>query len=362
VGLADRDTRRDARGRTRDVGRDRIIDVRDPAEREPAPPPLARERNTAGRDADSPRELPRAGWKAVLARVSTEIKNDHVGLLAAGVAFKGLLALFPAIIAAISIWGLVADPATVQQQITRFTSALPEDTARLIERQLTEVAQTGRGALSFALAASILIALWSASGGLAGLIEGCNAAYDEIDERSFPIKRGLALGLTVGAILFLLVALGLIAVLPALLGGLGLGEVGTLAIRIGQWPLLAALAVVSLGFLYRVAPDRTAPRSRWVSIGAAVATLLWLVGSGLFTVYVERFGSFGQTYGAFAGIIVLMLWLYLTAFVVLLGAEINAEVERQTLRDTTVGDPEAPGKRGAHVADTGPEAYPGRES
>jgi membrane protein len=318
---------------------------------------LDAEERYAGRGAESPSEIPAKGWLAVAKRVITELKRDHVSLLAAGVAFKGLLALFPAIIAAISIWGLVASPQQITQQLAGFLNALPEDAAGLIEQQMTNVAASDPGTLSIALALSILIALWSASGGTAGLMEGCNAAYNEVDNRKFPLKRGIALAFTFGAIIFLAVAIALIAVLPVILGGLGLGETGELVVRIAQWPLLALLVVSALATIYKYGPDRDRPKMRWVSWGAGIATLLWLIGSAGFTLYVENFGNFDETYGTFGGIIVLMLWLFLSAFVVLLGAEINAELERQTARDTTIGVPEPIRTRGAVAADTTPDDY-----
>jgi membrane protein len=318
---------------------------------------LDAEELAAGRDAESPKDIPAKGWKAIGKRVVTELKRDHVSLLAAGVAFKGLLALFPAIIAAISIWGLVASPEQMTQQLSGLLGALPEDAAGLIEQQMTNVAAGDPGTLSIALVLSILIALWSASGGTAGLMEGCNAAYNEVDQRKFPLKRGIALAFTLGAIVFLIVAIGLIAVLPAVLGGLGLGETGELVVRIAQWPLLALIVIVALAVVYKYGPDRDRPRMRWVSWGAAIATILWLIGSAGFTLYVENFGNFDETYGTFGGIIVLMLWLFLSAFVVLLGAEINAEIERQTRRDSTVGAPQPIRSRGAIAADTTPEDY-----
>jgi membrane protein len=318
---------------------------------------LDAEERHAGRHAESPSEIPAKGWLAIAKRVVTELKRDHVSLLAAGVAFKGLLALFPAIIAAISIWGLVASPEQMTQQLTGLLSALPEDAASLIEQQMTSVAGGDPGTLSIALALSILIALWSASGGTAGLMEGCNAAYNEVDQRKFPIKRGIALAFTLGAILFVVVAIGLIAVLPAILGELGLGTTGELVVRIAQWPLLAVMVIAALAVIYKYGPDRDRPQLRWASWGAAIAAVLWLIGSAGFTLYVENFGNFDETYGTFGGIIVLMLWLFLSAFVVLLGAEINAEIERQTARDTTEGAPEPIRTRGAVAADTTPDDY-----
>jgi membrane protein len=318
---------------------------------------LDAEERHAGRDAESPSDIPAKGWLAIAKRVVTELKRDHVSLLAAGVAFKGLLALFPAIIAAISIWGLVASPEQITQQLSGLLNALPEDAAGLIEQQMTNVAASDPSTLSIALALSILIALWSASGGTAGLMEGCNAAYNEVDNRKFPLKRGIAIAFTFGAIIFLAVTIALIAVLPVVLGELGLGETGELIVRIAQWPLLALLVVGALATIYKYGPDRDRPRMRWVSWGAGIATLLWLIGSAGFTLYVENFGNFDETYGTFGGIIVLMLWLFLSAFVVLLGAEINAEIERQTARDTTEGAPEPIGTRGAVAADTTPDDY-----
>lgn len=307
-----------------------------------------------GSQAGTPTAIPSTGWKAILKRVVTQLKEDHVSLLSAGVAFKALLALFPAIIAAISIWGLVSDPATIQRQITSFTSALPEAASSVIEQQMTDVASSGSGALSGALIVSILLALWSASAGVAGLMEGCNAAYNEVDERSFFVKRGLALLFTLGAIIFLVVTIGLIAILPAALGQLGLGSAAELAIRIAQWPVLALLVMGALAVIYRYGPDRSSPQLRWASGGAILATVVWLVASAGFTIYVEVAGDFAATYGALAGVVVLMLWLYLTAFSILLGAEFNSETEHETQRDTTMGPEQPMGERDAMVADTWP--------
>jgi membrane protein len=313
-----------------------------------------------GRSASTPTDIPARGWKEVVQRVVSALKEDHVSLLAAGVAFKALLAVFPAFIAAVSLWGLLADPETITEQISGFADALPEEVAEIIEEQLTQVAGTGARALSGTLAVSILLALWSASSGMAGLMEGCNAAYDEVDRRSFVRKRGLALAFTVGGLVFLLLALGLIAVVPAVLGTLGLGPAAELAVRIGQWPLLGLFAMGAMTLVYRYAPDRAEPQLRWVTGGVILATALWLVASAGFTLYVQVAGNFAATYGALAGVIVVMLWLYLTAFSILLGGEFNAESERQTAVDTTVGDPQPMGRRGANAADSLPGAPSGR--
>lgn len=273
---------------------------------------------------------------------------------AGGVAFKALLALFPAIVAAISIWSLVADPQEMAQQAASMTRALPSSAGELIQAQVDDVAQSGRSTLSTALVISVALALWGASGGMAGLMEGASAAYDEVDTRTFPARRGIALLLTLGGVVFLLLSIGLIAVLPPLLDTLPIPQAARIGVRVGQWVVLAALMTVSLAVVYKFGPHRDRAQVRWVSTGAVMATVLWLIGSALFTLYVNNFGEFVATYGAFAGIIVLMLWLFLTAFVVLLGAEINAEMERQTRNDTTVGAPAPMGHRGANPADTIP--------
>lgn len=308
-----------------------------------------------GRSATTPTDIPARGWREVLQRVASELKADHVSLLAAGVAFKALLALFPALIAAVSLWGLLADPQTITEQISGLVGQLPDQAADVIEGQLTQVAGTSAGALSGTLAVSILLAFVSASGGMVGLMEGCAAAYNEVDERSFIQKRGLALAFTLGGVVFLLLTLGLIAVLPAVIGGLGLGSTVELLVRIAQWPLLALIAIVAIALVYRYAPDRNEPQLRWVTGGATLATVLWLVASVGFSLYIQVAGNFAATYGALAGVIVVMLWLYLTAFAILVGAEFNAESERQTVVDTTVGEPRPMGQRGAVVADTLPD-------
>ncbi|MDQ3937756.1 MAG: YihY/virulence factor BrkB family protein [Chloroflexota bacterium] len=313
--------------------------------------------DSAGREAEKPTDIPGRGWKAIIKRVKVGLKNNHTSLLAAGVAFKSLLALFPSIVAVVTIWGLVASPQEITRQVAGFTSALPRDAANLLERQMSQVASTSTRTLSIALAVSVLLALWSASGGMTGLMEACTAAYDEVDTRRFPVKRGIALLLTVGAVVFVLLSLALIAVLPAVLGSIGLASRAETIINIGKWVLLAVLVMAAVAVVFKYAPDRERALMRWVTPGAVIATVLWLIGSALFTVYVNNLGKFGETYGSFAGIVVLMLWLFLTAYVVLLGAQINAEIERQTATDTTVGNARSMGQRGARPADRTPEHF-----
>jgi membrane protein len=281
-----------------------------------------------------------------------EVKEDNVSLLAAGVAFYAMLAIFPAIIALVTVYGMVADPAQVESQVSEFAKSLPSGADQLITEQLRNVVNAGEQALSIGLALSLLAVLWSASGGVQGLVKSLNLVYDERETRGFLKLRGLSLLLTLGAIVVAVVALALITVFPAVIDDLGLGEAGELAASIGRWVILALLVLVALAVLYRYAPDRANPRWRWVSWGAVVALVLWLLGSFGFSWYVDNFGKYNQTYGALAAVIILLLWLYLSSFAVLLGAEFDAEIERQTARDTTTG-PERPlGQRGAEAADT----------
>lgn len=307
-----------------------------------------------GREAHKPSEIPARGWRDVGKRVLAESKDDNVPLLAAGTAFYAILAIFPAIIAMVTLWGLVADADQIQEQITSLTSALPEEAATILGDALTSAVTNSSSALSITLVIGLATALYSASGGMAGMVKGINLAYDEKETRSFFKVRGLALVLTFGALVVGLVSIGLIAVLPAILDSLGLGPVGEFFARWLRWPVLAVLVVVGLGVLYRYAPDREHPKFSWVTWGAGIATLLWLIGSGLFSLYVTNFGDSGytRTYGTMAGIIILLLWLFLTGFIVLLGAEINAELERQTRRDTTTGAEQPMGERRAAAADT----------
>ena len=288
---------------------------------------------------------------AVLKRVKAEVKEDNVGLLAAGVAFYAMLAIFPAIIAVVTVYGMVADPDQVKTQVGEFAKSLPSGADQLLTKQLTDVANAGRQALSIGLVISLLALLWSVSSGVQGLIKSLNVIYDEKETRGFVKLRGLSLLLTLGAIVVAVVALALITVFPGVIDGLGLGRAGQVAASVARWVVLAVLVLLALGVVYRLGPDRANPRWRWVSAGAVVALVLWLLGSVGFSYYVDNFGKYNQTYGALAAVIILLLWLFLSAFAVLLGAEFNAETERQTARDTTTGPERPPGERGAEVAD-----------
>jgi membrane protein len=302
-----------------------------------------------GRQADLPQQIPPRGWKDIAKRTLKEVKADQVPLLGAGVAFYALLSLFPAIIAGVSIYGLVADPTTVQDQINRLTEMLSPETAKIVGTQLQQVTNGAGGALGLATVIGILTALWSASSGMKALITGVNLAYDETESRKFAKLRGLAILLTLGAMVLMAVALTLIVAFPALADSWP--TVLRWTVGILRWVLLAVLVIGGLAVLYRYAPDRDEPRWTWVSWGSGIATVLWILASIGFSIYANAFGNYNKTYGALAGVIILMFWLYLSAVVVLVGAELNTEMELQTAKDTTAGPTRPMGERDAHAAD-----------
>ena len=302
-----------------------------------------------GHDAASPLQIPARGWLQIVKRAFAESTKDNVSMLAGGVAFFGFVAIFPALIALISVYGLVADPSEAAATVQSVTSGLPTSVQPLIADQLASITSASSGGLTTGLIISALAALFSASSGVQNLMAAVNVAYDESETRGAIKLRSIALALTLGAVVFIIVAIVLVAVAPILLDQLGV--LGRLLGQVVRWVLLVLLVVLGLGVVYRVAPDRKAPQFRWVTLGSAFATVLWVAGSVVFSVYVNNFGSYNKTYGALAGVIVLLLWLYLTSYIVLLGAEINSESEYQTTQDTTRGTPTPIGARGAAKAD-----------
>jgi membrane protein len=307
-----------------------------------------------GGEADRPREISRPGWVQVLKRAWKESKADQVPLIAAGVAFYAFLAIFPALIAAVLLYGLLADPSQVASQVDQIGSALPSSAQSLLRDQMTSLTSSNQQSLGIGLVVALLGALWSASGGMGNLVTAVNITYDEDDERNIVVRKGLSLLMTLGAIVFLVVAVGLVAVLPAVINALGLPVIVQVAVEVVRWLGLVVAMMLALAVLYKVAPDRDSPKLRWVSVGAVTATVLWVIASVGFSLYVDNFSSYGKTYGGLAGVVVLLLWLWITCYLVLLGAEMNAEAEQQTARDTTRGAPAPMGRRDAVKADSMP--------
>lgn len=313
-----------------------------------------------GRKAGAPHQIPVAGWLDVLWRVSGQLADNRVNMLSAGIAFYSLLSLFPAIAALISLWALVFDPQELAEQIGELTPLMPQEGARLIQRRALEISSNTDTGLSLTALIGVLVAMFVASKGVRGLLVGLNIVYGEEEERGFLLRSLVVAGLTLGLILASLAAIGFVALFPLAIGWLGLeGPLVTLLVWL-RWPVLLLGMMATIGVLYRVGPYRRAPRWEWVSVGTVMATLLWLLGSTGLSLYVSQFANMDELYGSLGAVVVLMLWFWLSSFVVLLGAEINAEMERQTRRDTTVGEPRPMGQRGAYAADTLGPKHPWR--
>ena len=262
--------------------------------------------------------------QSVASRLRPRIREHNLTLVAAGVAFYAFLALVPALVAFISIYGLVANPANVTQQVKNVASALPKEVQNFFVYQLTSIIHANRAGVSITLIVAIALALWSASGGMAALVTGVHVAHERDQPKSFVKNRGRALLLTLGAIVFLSAVIFVIAALPPVLSKVGLGSAGRIAVGTLRWPLLAVVMVVGIGLLYRFSME-DAPRG-WLGVvtpGAVVAMAGWLVASALFAVYTANFSSYGKTYGALASIVVLLLWLWLSCLLVLVGAEVD---------------------------------------
>jgi membrane protein len=281
------------------------------------------------------RRAARTDVGVVLRHVWQEVRDDDVPMLAAGVAFYSFLAVFPGLVAALLVYGLVADPDDVERQVTSLSDVLPGNARAVVLDVLSSVADGSEPALGLGLAVSLVVALWSASTGVAGMMKAVNVAYDTEKRRGFAARRGLALLLTLGAVFFAVLAVGLVAVLPAVLNATpGLSSSETW-LRAARWVLLPVAFASAVGVLYRVAPVTRPSGLRWLSLGSVVATVLWLAASFGFSAYVDNLGTYGRTYGGVAGVAVLLLWLFATAFSVLLGAELDAETRRHVRRRGT---------------------------
>lgn len=311
----------------------------------------------AGITAAKPTEVPPKGWKQILLRAFKEGGKDNISIMSGGIAYSVFAALVPTLSAIIFIYGLVVSPARAASQVERATESLPANARSVITELVNGIVKGNSGALGAGLVISILLALFSASGAVNNVITAVNVAYDEENNRNFLKKRLIAYGLTVGAIVFFIIVLAIVAGLPALLKAVQLGAFAGVVSQIGGIVLLALLFLGALAVLYRVAPDRDAPQLKWATPGALAAMVLWVLASAGIGVYV-RLGSFGNAFGPFAGIIVLLFWLYWTAYMILLGAEINSEAELQTARDTTKGRELPLGERRARKADEVPPGTP----
>lgn len=321
------------------------------AEKPTTSPSEAAEEHGRGRHATKPTEVPKAGWLDVLARTKQQLAEDNLSIVAAGVAFYGFVAVVPALAATVAIYGLVADPHQVTDQITALARVVPGDALPLLRDQMIRITGNDQAAGIGAIL-GVLIAIYSSANATKALISGLNIAYDETEKRSFIKLSFIAIVLTLGAIIGAVLAIGLVAVLPSVLEHLHISGITETALNLLRWPILVGGFMAALAVIFRYGPCRQDARWSWVSPGAILATILWLIGSALFSLYVSKVGSYDKTYGPLGAVVVFLMWLYISAFVVLIGAELNSELERQTKRDTTRGPEKPLGQRGAIAADT----------
>jgi membrane protein len=263
-----------------------------------------------------------------------------------------LLALFPAVTALVSLYGLFAKASTINEHMAAVTGLLPDSAVSIVQDQVNRLAAKGDAKLGFGFVAGLAIALWSANSGMKAILDALNVVYEEKEKRGFIKLNLVTLCFTLAAIAALLLALGAVVVMPIALNFLGLHEVTDLLLRAVRWPILLALIILGLAVLYRFGPSRREPRWQWISVGSVVAALAWLAASVLLSWYLAHFANYDATYGSLGAAIGLMMWMWISSIVILFGAELNSEIEHQTIRDTTVKGDKPLGARGAVMADT----------
>ncbi|WP_050626496.1 YihY/virulence factor BrkB family protein [Bradyrhizobium viridifuturi] len=320
-------------------------------EREQGAAPALAETQDRGRLAETPLQIPAAGWKDVLLRTYQQIDEDRLLATAAGVVFYGLLAIFPAITALVSSYGLFADPSTISSNLQSLALMLPEGSFAVVQDQVARVLAKGSSTLGLTFGIGLLIAIWSANAGMKAVFDALNVVYEE-EKRGFIKLNLMSLSFTIAALISIMLMVGAVVLVPLLLQQLGLGIGAELIVRFGRWPILLLLLLVALAVLYRYGPSRTEPRWQWLSVGAVAAAVLWLIGSSLLSWYLANFGNYSATYGSLGAAIGLMTWMWMSAIIVLCGAELNSEIEHQTAIDSTAGRRKPLGARGARMADT----------
>lgn len=304
-----------------------------------------------GKHAASPGAVPLLGWWHVAKRVVSQICKDDVPVVAAGVAFFGFLSIFPAIAAFVILYGLVADPGTVTQQLEPIRDLVPGEVFDLLAGQLTQVTSTTDSALGFGLLLTLGLAVWSSARGATALLSAMDIAYNESHREGWIRPRITALAFTFAGLLFAVLAMGLLGAVPAAVALLSLQNPFSDILLSVRWVVLAGIVLAALGLLYRYGPNRRNARMAWITPGSILATVLWIAASWGFGRYVANLGTYNETFGALGAVVVLQMWLYLSAFIVCIGAELNAELEMHTDADTTVGQWRPEGQRDAYVAD-----------
>lgn len=307
-----------------------------------------------GRHAVWPGKIPPQGWKGIARRVFNRINSENILVIAAGVAFFAFVAIPSSLTAVVAFYGLIANTADIKRILSHAAGIVPNDAIHLIGGQLAAITSTSHSTLGVSLLVAVVIALWGARSAMSTLISALNIANAEQERRSLIRFEIAAMALTVGAVFFAVISLALIAILPAFIGLLPFGSFGKTIASVVRWPILLAVVIVGLAAIYRYGPCRREARWRWISWGAIFGAILWLAGSVLFSVYVGDFANYNKTYGSLGAVVALLMWLYLSAFSVLLGAILDAEMEHQTAQDSTTGPQKPMGRRGAKMADTLP--------
>ena len=305
--------------------------------------------------AKSALELSLKSWWSILKRIFTSLQKDNIPLISAGVAFYCLLAIFPLLGATIALYGLLVSPSELQNHLALLVNVVPRDSRYIIEEQLTNLIEASSNTLGWSFFFTLVLSLWSSSKGANALIKACNITYSEAEGRSF-FKGILArITCTVFMIFTVIIALACISILPETIHWLTSRKLSTEQAMWLTWPLMLGLFNIALSALYRYAPHRREAQWRWVTPGSVLATALWVIASYSFSVYINEFSTYNKTYGSVGGIIILLMWLYLTAYIILIGAEVNSAIELQTTADSTVGDDKPMGERNAFVADHTPD-------
>ncbi|MCG9758566.1 YihY family inner membrane protein [Pseudoalteromonas sp. S4498] len=304
-----------------------------------------------GFNADRPSDIPALGWWDVSKRLYHSLSQDNLSLVAAGVAFYALLAIFPALAAVVSIYAYFSSPTEMVDQLLPLIELLPASSQEIMLQQLKALTQKSQASLSLGAIFTLFLTIWSSSKGCQALITACNITYHEHNKRQFLQALVVRFLFSVGAIFVAIVALSIIGILPIVLNLVGFTTALDSVIQLITWSILAVLFHFSLAFVYRYAPHRRAAKWRWITLGSFTATGLWILASLGFSYYVAQFASYNETYGSLGGVVIMMMWLYLSAYIIIFGAALNASAELQTLKDSTVGPAKTRGQRGAFVAD-----------
>jgi membrane protein len=305
-----------------------------------------------GRRARAPSQIPWRGWKDVFVRTYREIQDDRLLALAAGVAFYSLVSLFPAIAAGVSSYALFANVGTISKHLSIASDIVPAGSLDLLGEEIARIAAKSDGRLTVGFLLGLGIALWSANAGMKAIFDALNIIYDEEEKRGIIWLNVVSLFFTVCAIAAVGLAISLVVVFPLFLAAFGPTSLDLPIVRYLRWPVMFALMILGLSVLYRYGPSRRLAKWRWLSVGSVFAAIAWLAMSLLFSWYLGNFANYNATYGALGAVVGLMMWMWLSIIVVLVGAELNSEIEHQTAHDSTVGLAKPLGVRGAVMADT----------